>query len=47
MEALTAASVAALTIYDMTKGLWTSGSKFRMFTCWRKQAAKAETSKGD
>ena len=42
MEALTAASVAALTVYDMTKAL-DKGSRSRTSTCSKKPAAKAET----
>ena len=40
MEALTAAAVAALTVYDMTRP-WISASKSRTSGCWKRAGGKS------
>ena len=44
MEAMTAAGVAALTVYDMTKALSTKASKFKISIWSRRPAARAAIS---
>jgi molybdenum cofactor biosynthesis enzyme len=47
MEALTAVSVACLTVYDMVKGDGEIGAASARLNWWRKAAANPATSKRD